>query len=331
MSFPFYNPFENIFLDSKTCFLTGADLPDENHRINIFPDWILDRFALRGKTFTMMDQVSSFFYEDLKLPCSPRVVQAFGKLDEEIKNVFDAGYEGVRTIDTHKLFLWMGKIVYGILYHDLLIEKDRLRKLDKEFVLSPRLKERFSLFHLMLQSLVSPVTFKGLRPWSVSVVRLKYSKDIFNYRDDPVRLMFSLGMNRFGIIACLQDNGMVQQRQEDILTKIGDIELHPIQFEELCARFYYSNYLLATRPHYNIKDDQSGGITLEVAAGNNGEENPRFEKWDEKMFARVLAGYWEPWGLRINDIITVPNDPISFLINEYTQEFISPDTIKFPF
>ncbi|MBW7892397.1 MAG: hypothetical protein H3C48_15500 [Chitinophagaceae bacterium] len=331
MSFPFYNPFENIFLDSKTCFLTGVDLPDENHGVNIFPDWILDRFELRGKTFTMMDQVSSFLYEDLKLPCSSGVEEAFANLEEDIQNVFALGYEGVRTVDTHKLFLWMGKIVYGILYHDLLIEKERLRKLDKEFSLSPRLKERFSLFHLMLQSLVSPVSFKGVKPWSVSVVRLKYSKDIFNYRDDPVRLMFSLGMNGFGIIACLQDNGMVQQHQEGILKKIGNIELHPIQFEELCARFYYSNYLLATRPRYNMEEDHSGGITIEAVAGDNGEENPKFEKWDEKMFARVLAGYWEPWGLKINDIITVPNDPISFLINEYTEAFISPDTIRLPF
>jgi len=330
MPFLLYNPFENVHFDSHTCFLTGADVFTADEFIPVFPDWVLDRFLLRDKKFTMMDQVTSRLYSDLNLPCSAEVTRAFNKLEYEIQEAFGRGYDAVNSIPSQSLFLWMGKIVYGILYHDILLERERLQKLNKSFNLSSRLKERFALFHLMLQALVSPVSFNEPTPWSITVVQLKYSKDIFNYRDDPVNLIFSLGMNGFGLIACLQDNGLVKQRQKEILEKINDTVLHPIQFEELCARFFYSNYLLQYRTKYKVEKSDSGfsieTIPVEIVAGNE-----LFGKWDDNMFAQVLAGHWQPWGLTKKDIITFPNDPVSFLLNEYTHELINPDTITFPY
>jgi hypothetical protein len=49
------------------------------------------------------------------------------------------------------------------------------------------------------------------------------------------------------------------------------------------------------------------------------------------MFAQVLAGYWEPWGFTKKDIITLPDAPISFLENDYTYEFIEPESISLPY
>lgn len=330
MPFRFYNPFENLHLNDSTCFLTGVDIihPDEN--ITVFPAWILDRFLLRDQKFKMIDQVTSVLYGDLKLPCSAKVAKAFNDLEFKIQEAFNNGYDGVQSISSENLFLWMSKIVYGVLYHDLLLEKTRLQKQDKVFRLSSRLKERLGLFHLMLQSLVSPVTFKGLEPWSISVVRLKYSKDIFNYRDDPVNLIFSLGMNGFGLIACLQDSGLVKQTQKEILDKINDAVLHPVQFEELCARFFYSNYLLHYQPKYNIEKNNAG-ITIETLPVAADAGKPLFGKWDDSIFAQVLTEHWRPWGFTKKDIITVPNDPISFLKNDYTHEFIAPDSIHLPY
>lgn len=330
MSFPFYNPFENIYFDAQTCFLTGTDIAGDGESITVFPGWVLDRFLLRDKKFTMMDQVTSVLYNELRLPCSAAVASAFDELENKIQDAFSKGYDGVRSIPSETLFLWMGKIVYGILYHDLLLERVRLQKQSKPFSISGRLKERFALFHLMLQALVSPVTFKEPKPWSISIVRLKYSKDIFNYRDDPVRLIFSLGMDGFGLIACLQDNGLVKQRQKEMLDKINGTVLHPIQFEELCARFFYSNYLLQYKTKYKI-EKYGAGISIEALPSEGNGGKPLFANWDDNMFAQVLAGHWQPWGLTKKDIITFPNDPISFLLNDYTREFIAPDSISLPY
>lgn len=330
MPFRFYNPLENLHPDSPTCFLTGADLTNPDDNITVFPAWILDRFLLRDQKFKMIDQVTSVLYGELKLPCSAAVAKAFSDLEFKIQEALNKSCEGVTSLSSHTLFLWMGKIVYGVLYHELLFEKARLQKQDKAFRLSPPLKARLGLFHLMLQSLVSPVAFKGLQPWSISVVRLKYSKDIFSYRDDPVNLISSLGMNGFGIIACFQDSGLVKQTQKDILDKISDTVLHPVQFEELCARFFYSNYLLHYQPRYNIENNDTG-ITIETLPVAADAGKPLFGKWDDAMFAQVLAEHWKPWGLTKKDIITVPNDPISFLKNDYTHEFIVPDSINLPY
>jgi hypothetical protein len=49
------------------------------------------------------------------------------------------------------------------------------------------------------------------------------------------------------------------------------------------------------------------------------------------MFAQVLAGYWEPWGYTKNEIITPPDSPLSFLENDFTHQFIEPESVTLPF
>lgn len=332
MSLSLFNPFETLYFNDSTCFLTGEDLPSTEPKISVFPDWILDRFSLRDKRFKMLDQVTAIHYEQLKLPCSEKVKNAFGVLEEEIKTAFEAGYDEVKKLSEEKLFLWMGKFVYGVLYNDLVLEISRSKKRPdgKEFKLSDFLKLRFSKLHLMLQSLIVPMEFDGVTPWSIEIVKLKYSKDIFNYKDEPTNLNFSLGMNGFGIIACLQDNGAVAQKEKNLLEKIDEKILHPIQFEELSARFLYSNYLLKNRgrTHIEVREDK---VILSSFSPEETTSESLFAPWDEDMFAQVLAGYWEPWGFTKKDIINLPDSPISFLENDYTHEFIEPENIDLPF
>jgi len=326
-----FNPIENLHFNNRICFLSGADLDDENESVSVFPEWILDRFSLRNKSFKMMDQVTNIQYQDIRLPCSPEVRNALDALEEEIETAFTHGYDGVKKLREERLFLWMGKIVYGVLYHDLRAELNRpLRKKDdKEFELSPVLKQRFSLFHLMLQSLIAPVEFKGTKPWTIGIVKLKYSRATFNYRDEPINLNFSLGMNGFGIVACLQDSGIVGEHEQFIMQKIGEKVLHPVQFEELCGRFLYANYLLKHPAVYHIKTE---GEKIIIEAVLPEEKQHRlFASWDGNMFARVLTGYWEPWGFTKNNIFSLPGVPVSFLENDYTQEFIEPESISLPY
>lgn len=332
MPLSLYNPFETLHFDQHTCFLSGRDLHSDDEQFCIFSEWILDRFSLRNKRFRMLDQVTGIQYEDLKLPCSPEVKNAFNLLDEEIKKAFESGYEEVKKIPEERLFLWMGKLVYGVLYNDLHLELIRSAKKvkGKDFKLSGFLKERFGKFHLMLQSLMVPIEFKELKPWSIHIVKLKYSQDTFNYKDEPTNLNFSLGMNGFGIVACLQDNGAVEKNQEDIINKISDKVLHPIQFEELCARFLYANYLLKKSAQHIIQLTEKK-VIIESVPLTETPTGQLFGQWDDNMFAQVLAGYWEPWGFTKNEIITLPDSPISFLENDYTHEFIEPDSISLPF
>ncbi|MEO8823738.1 MAG: hypothetical protein ABI366_09185, partial [Ginsengibacter sp.] len=329
MSFSLFNPFETLHFEDVTCFLTGEDLTSPEQKITVFPEWILDRFSLKNKKFTMLDQVTGIHYDDLKLPCSDKVKDTFEQLEIQIKEAFENGYEAVKKIPEEKLFLWMGKFVYGVLYHDITLERSRSKQRPnaKSFAISPALKQRFSKFHLMLQSLIVPMEFKGVKPWSIAIVKVKYSKDVFNYKDEPTNLNFSLGMNGFGIVACMQDNGSVANKEKNILEKINDKILHPIQFEELAARFLYSNYLLKNRGKTNI-EVENDKVVIESFPADETPGNPLFGTWGEDMFAQVLAGYWEPWGFDKKIILNFPASPVSFLENDLTHEFIEPESVE---
>ncbi len=333
-----YNPFQKFDFTPQTCFLTGQNLHSTEEQISVFPEWILDRYSLRDKTFKMLDE-SSVQYQDLKIPCIAGVIKnALNPLEEEIEKAFTAGYEEVIKVPEERLFQWMAKFVYGVLYNDISIEKRKPTvkgkyetHARKEFKLSGFLQERFKKLHLMLQSLVVPMDFKGTKPWSIRVVKIKYSKDVFNYKDEPTNLNFSLGMNDFGIVACLQDNGAVGINQQEMIDKISDKTLHPIQFEELCARFIYANYLLNSYAEYNIQSTEEKVIVESIPLTGTANKS-LFGPWDDDMFAQVLADYWKPWGITKDKIVTFGSSPISYLENDYAHHaIIEPSSITLPY
>src|SRR5690606_29524153 len=152
------------------------------------------------------------------------------------------------------------------------------------------------------QSIVEPVTFVGRKPWSIAVFPLKYSADIISFRDDSVNLLFQFGVNGFGFIACLQDNGVIGEKQKDILEKMRGHVLHPVQFEELYARFHYSDYILQYKPEYKI-ENAGNSVTIEALPVEATEDRPLFGFWDDEMFAQLLSNYWQVYGIERSDII----------------------------
>ena len=326
MAIRLYNPFLNLDFSPQTCFLTGQDLHSEEEEISVFPEWILDRYSLRDKTFKMLEG-SSLKYEDMRIPCAKGVIEtAINPLEEEIEKAFTAGYDAVKNVPAERLFQWMAKLMYGVLYHDITIEQRKPAVEGKEFAIPPFLQQRFEKLHSMLQSLVCPMEFKGTEFWSIQVFKVKISKDIFNYKDETTNLNFSLGMNGFGIVACLQDNGAVGIDQKEITDKFSDKTLHPIQFEELCARFIYSNYLLTSYAEYAFKSTEEK-VIIESAPLSGSENRPLFARWDDDMFAQVLSLYWKAWGITKNEIILFGNSPISYLEHNDTYAIVEPESI----
>lgn len=327
MALTLFNPFEDLIFGEQFCFLTG-ELTTE--KMTVFPKWLMQHFKFDTDRIEMMDKSKTYVYADLDLPCTPRVKKAFEELDVKIKEAYDKGYEGMSALDEQLLFLWTGRMVYGLLYYEMQYESNRMLKMGRDFNLSPMLRERFGNFHLMLQSIVEPVAFVGKKPWSIAVFPLKYSADIFSYRDDAVNLLFSFGVNGFGYIACLQDNGVIGEKQQEILEKMKCHILHPVQFEELYARFHYSDYILQYKPEYKIKSE-TNSVTIESLPMTANAGRPLFGFWDQDLFAQLLANYWQVYGIQKEDIIKFQKPFLSFLENPYTQEFVDPESISLPF
>ncbi|MBX2932543.1 MAG: hypothetical protein KF781_11420 [Chitinophagaceae bacterium] len=322
-----YNPFDTLLFQQNICFLTGKKLEQEQY-VSAFPTWLMERYNLQEATIMMLNG-NRVKYKNMLLPASDEVVKAIEQLDETTQKAFEQGYDAVKALPEITLFHWMARVLYGVLYQDFTYAIQEQIQRGVIFNVSDLLKRKLKNLLFMLQSLVTPIKFIHFSPYTIQCYRVKISKDILNYKDETHHFNFCLGMNGFAIAACLQDNGAVGKYLQEVLEKIGHVELHPAQFEELYGRFIYANYLLRDMPDYSINQE---GETFEFSLpADVDNQQPIFRQWEDKTFAQVLANAWKPWGITLEEIYSYPNSPISYLIDEYTNEFITSDKVNLPF
>jgi len=310
MSKALFRPFDRYNFGEQVCFISGEPAIFQNC---VFPEWILEKYDLRDKPFKMMDERIAT-YEDIKVPVSAKALAAIQALDEEIKTAFAAGYEAVKDLPQLKLFQWIAKQVYGIIHWEVRAGIRQQRSIGEDFNFSQAIAHKFSNLHIMLQSLVYDVEFEGILPWSIKVFPVKNTPETFGYRDEMNTLVFSLRLNDFGFIACLQDNGESLNYHREILEKVDGRTLHPIQFEELSARFFYSAYLFNRLPEYTILPTDETifieSMPLRISS------RPVYDAWQTKTYGQVLEAFWKNWGFVLFEIIKNPELPMSFLENE---------------
>lgn len=328
MAIQLYKPFEHLNFSKQSCFLSGEKLQSTEEEIHVFPLWLMQEYVLQDKPFKLLDESMST-YSHMKLPCSGKVYdQAIAPLEEEIRSAFLSGYDSVKLLPELKLFQWIGKMVYGILFNEIRIGIIQQKAKGEEFIFSQSLVHKFGNLHLMLQSLTQAIVFEGNLPWSIRVFKIDAQQDLFNYRDEVNTLTYSLDMKDFGIIACLQDNGTNAIYHKDILTKINNNPLHPAQFEEISARFFYSNYLFNRLPEYTVMPTEDA-VYIEAMPLRGMSNKPLFDVWQNKTFAQVLENFWKPWGILSFEILKDPENPISYLLDK-DQEFIEAGSVGLP-
>lgn len=320
----FYNPFDRFSFNKDTCFLSGGK---SYTLLNVFPKWLSERFDLDQKPIKLLDE-SIVTYGSITAPASKQVEEALQGLENEISEAFTAGYEKVKQLESIKLFQWIGKLVFGMIHYEISAGMRQQQASGEPFNFSPVLTRKFSSLHFMLQSLIRPIVFEGTLPWSVKIFPVKNAPETFSYRDEINTLTFSLRMNDFGIIACLQDNGASLNYHKEILEKTGEKILHPIQFEELCGRFFYSSYLFNRLPEYTFLSlDEAVYVDSMPFYSISGK--PLFDPWQVKTYGQVLENFWKPWGFTLFEIIKDPEKPMSFLLNGQ-GDFVSSENIELP-
>lgn len=328
MAVQLYKPFEKLNFSKNSCFLSGEKLLSSEEEITVFPHWLMQEYQLQDKPFKLLDE-SMVTYGQMKLPCSDKVYdQHIEPLEKEIQKAFISGYDSVIQLPELRIFQWIAKMVYGVLFNEIRTGMIQQKAKNEDFELSQSLIHKFSNLHIMLQSLNSQVVFEDTKPWSIRIIKLKCSKDLFNYRDEINTLTYSLGMKDFGIIVCLQDNGTNAVYHKEILSKISDKPLHPAQFEELSARFFYSNYLFNRLPEYNILPTQEA-VYFEAMPLRGMSNKPLFDFWQNKIYAQVLENFWKPWGIVLFEILKDPENPLTYLLNR-NQELIPAESVDLP-
>ncbi|RZL05222.1 MAG: hypothetical protein EOO89_26955, partial [Pedobacter sp.] len=98
---------------------------------------------------------------------------------------------------------------------------------------------------------------------------------------------------------------------KELIDKIDNEALSAEQFEELCARFYYSAYLFNRLPEYNIMEvNDIVYVEAMPLRGTSGRDI--FDSWQNKTYAQVLENFWKPWGHTLFEIIKDPTQPMSY-------------------
>ncbi len=323
-----YHPFESTNFSNTTCFLSGQKLTSSEEKIQVFPQWLMSRYELEDQPFKLLDE-SMATYKDLKIPCAAEVNEKWLEpLEAEIAVAFEIGYEALKNIDELKLFQWAGKLLYGIIFNEIQSGIKLQHSQGEEFNISQSIIHKFSHLHLMLQSINLPLQFDDFKPYSVFLFKVDNNEKEFGYRDEINTMTFALRIRDFGLVICLQDNGANKSYHKEVLNKIGNQTLHPIQFEEFSGRVFYSAYLFNRLPEYNILpvDDT---IYLEAMPLRGMSTKPLFDTWNNKTYGQVLESFWKNWGFLLLEIIKNPENPMSFLFDA-NGELVNESTIDLP-
>lgn len=309
-----YNPFVDFTFDNNTCFLTGKELQSEEERIQVFPVWMMHAFNLEDQPFKMLDE-SMLTYKKLQLPCSVDTALALEQVELEVERAMSEGFEVVRSLEEIKLFQWIAKILYGVVFNEIQVGIRQSVLSGEQMNFSQALVQKFRNLHAMLQSVVLPMEFEGRNPFSILVLPVDNPEETFVYRDEINTLIFSLRMKDFAIIATLQDNGTNAIYHEDILALVAEQRLHPIQFEEICARYFYSSYLFNKLPEYTYMETPQM-VFVEPMPLMDWTMKPIFDHWQAKTYGQVLENFWKPWGYLLFEIIKDPENPMTFIKDE---------------
>ncbi len=327
MSLTLYKPFTKFEFDHKKCFLSGEILGEETERQTVFSSFLIDTYKLNERPFKMLDE-SMCSYADLKLPVSLSTSEKFNFLENDIETAFSKGYEVVKNLEEITIFQWVAKTVYGVIYNEIAEAIKQQSSFAEGFNMSQGLIHKFSNLHLMLQSVIKPVILEDFSPWSIFLTKVNNAPEEFSYRDEINTLTFSLRIKDFGLIVCLQDNGANKNYHHDILQQVESKVLHPIQFEELCAKFFYSAYLFNRLPEYHILPTDEA-VFIEAMPLRGITAKPVFDEWQFKVYGQVLENFWKRWGFLLLEIIKDPEKPMTFLSDQYGN-FIADENIILP-
>lgn len=312
MNSTIYQPFKNFDFKYRNCFLSGDTFATPIVETTILPQWLLKVANFSGEEQIKLLDQSVRSYNTLKVPCNTELLAHFIEpLEDKIANAFADGYAEVIKLDQHDLFNWIGKFMYSLIYIEMNAAV-RLQQLSADGVnMSQGLMHKFGNLHTMIQGIYLDVVFENFTPWSIIIVPLKEKNTPFSFRDEINTMTFSMKLNDFGIIAVLQDNGTNKKYHGELFEQIQHTELSAEQFEELCARFYYSAYLFNRLPEYAILPVE-GSIYIDAMPLRGTMNKPLFDHWQHKTYAQVLQDFWKPWGHTLFEIIKDPTKPMSY-------------------
>ncbi|TGD81664.1 hypothetical protein [Hymenobacter wooponensis] len=309
-----YDPFDGMRFSMHQCFLCGAPTTPPTDSVPVFAEWLMERYNLAVRPIKLLD-MSIVNYQDLRIACCPRCrTQHVEPLEARVEEAANEGISGLRRLDEQSLFLWLGKMFYGILITELLNELDPLAKPQYPLAENAQMLRRFQAFFQPLQALRVPIEYDDFVPGSIFILEADPTEDhmAFEYDDDLSTIAFSIKLDNTVLMACLVDNGIIAQAMRRVYQD-AHRPLHPVQVAEFKARVYYAAYLLNVIPDYFTRPVKPGDTEVVMDTFIDDITATVFNPWENSGYAQSLLEMWKRWQIPLEEIMRDPEQPLSYL------------------
>ncbi|RYU78370.1 hypothetical protein [Hymenobacter persicinus] len=307
-----YYPFEDKHF-ADHCFLCGTPTTPAE-AVLVFDEWLLERYQLRGQQIQLLDQ-SVQAYENLRIPCCPSCRTRYVEpLEAQVQEAAQAGAAGLQALEEKTLFLWLGKMFYGILVLELLNELNPLIKPQYPLSENGQMLRRLQAFFQTFQALRVPIVFEDFTPASIFRLETDPGQDpiAFEYDDDLTTMTFSIKLDNTVLLACFIDNGLLRQAMRRVYQQ-AQRPLHPVQVAEFKARVYYGAHLLNVVPEYFPRPVQPGADHIVYDTLIDDITREIFNPWENSAYGQSLQQLWQRWQIPYTDIMRNPAQPLSYL------------------
>ena len=307
-----YDPFDGMRFGPATCFLSGRPVgPDDT--VPVFAEWLQNRYNLAERPIQLLDQ-RTVLMQDLRLPASPAARQRIAELESRVEAASLEGPAALRALGDDTLFLWLGKMFYGIFITELLNEFEPLIKPKYPLAENAALVRRFQAFFQLLQGLRVPTEYADFVPGSIFVLEADPTEDVtpFEYDDDLNTLVFSIKLDKAVLVACLVDVGLIGQAMGKVYADARR-PLHPVQIAEFKARVYYAAHLLHVVPDIYPRHPRPGATQIVFDALIDDVTGAIFNPWEKSAYTQTLAEMWLRWNITLADVVAKPAEPMTLL------------------
>lgn len=277
--------------DSSNCFLCGDELTHENvSEEHVFPKWLQNKYNLWNQTITLLNG-TTITYKQLKIPCCKKCNNDYlSPLEIEISQAVENGISNLKALGNLKLFLWAGKIYFGLMYKELFLQRNQ-KEPNGEKILDADYMETFKMLYIFLQEIRGKHKCIDFEPSSVFIFDLQEPNSIkqkWDYFDSHIKPFISFRMSNIGIIVALEDMKTLSEVMD--ISDFYKVALHPDQFKELISILYTGFLHFDRTPKFitveNKAENRLESYLLPLAGLNM---KPLYKEWDDKTYKMVLS------------------------------------------
>lgn len=281
--------FDEQPLSEGQCFLCGCFLaPGTRADEHVIPKWLQNKHRLWNQTIYLRNN-TTMPYRQATIPCCNACNAALNASEVQIVRAFGNGYDSVAALHPYRLFLWLVKVSYGLLFRELLLPFSR-REPKAGPITNQRFLRRFKVQHVLLQGVFRRVVPYGF-PASIHLYKTEVSDDPqsnFDFVDNFVGPFVGLRSNDVGILAILQDWGLNRHGWWPQFGRADHAQpLSAMQFKEIVASCLYQATLLKRPPRIRYRETANGiYVRPEVNVDSTWD---LFAPFRDSAFAHALA------------------------------------------